>query len=177
MNLCSTLRFVLWFSACVAVMVSSGCEKEEGLPEFEQGQPNYADEGFGNALKLLDSGDEPAAVEAFVASDPGTSLSGSGVPVLGLSEAQFGRLSRAQRSAAHDLMTQFMADVKALARACAAQAERANREGDHAKATIYLDAIRRLGERLRDGDYLTPIQQTGNALIGLSEARASERTQ
>lgn len=174
MNAFNTLKFVLWFVAAVVVMVSTGCEKAGELSELSQGQPQYANEGLGDILRLINDGDKVAAVEAFVAADPESLLSGSTVPVLGVSEAQFGRLSRAQRNTTQDSMLQFVSDVKTLARACAAHAEKAGSEGDHSKARDHLDAIGRLGERLRDGDYLIPIQQTGMALVSLSEPQATE---
>jgi hypothetical protein len=124
-----------------------------------------------DVLRLAGAGDTDAAVDRFVTNPPTNWVESTSLPDLQISEAEFAKLSRAEKAALQQQCIDRVAQIKTFARTVVERANDAQKSGDAETAQRYVDAVNRLGSELRDSDTLLVFQQMGKAL---AEVKLSE---
>lgn len=177
---CRVLPIVLLTSLVVALLC--GCtEKEDGSqpqtqtyapkedgsqPETQSNPPPVEGTLLSDVVASWKSGDKDNAVEQLRSlrwDDPRVFAN---MPLMSLSEAQFGALSADERARLQKEIAQLAGTVKSLARHANATGEKAQASGDRESAKAYYEAALHLGEALSNPERVLLLQLSGKGIAG-----------
>ena len=138
---------------------ASATTETDGLVEFDP---------LANILALSSEGQAEQAIRQFLESAEIDWVATTSIPTFELSESDFEQLSRIAQANTKGQLIQQVMQIKGFARKVIARANELNAAGDTTLADQHIDAVRRLGEQMRDADILRVLQRTGEALAGAS---------
>ena len=161
----TALPAVVLLIASFAVAAFAGCGPTHVAEATAAGPAsNTKSDPLAEVLKLADSGDTDKAIQKFVSDAPESWVNSTSLPELRMTEAEFAKLDRAEKSRMQQKIIDRVAGIKGFARTVVSRASDAKKKGDAETAQKYVKAVNRLGEQLRDADVVKALQQTGNAL-------------
>lgn len=160
---------LLTLAACAGIALSSGCEQPPSSVAATATAANASATGGGpleEVLDLAEAGDRDAAIERFIHHAPANWVESASLEEFQLSEADFEKLGRSEKSRLQAQFIDRVQDIKTFSRLVVDKALEAKKRGDAATAEKYVRSVNRLGEQLRDADVVLVFQQTGKALAG-----------
>ena len=139
-------------------------EENRSQPETPAGAPSIEGTLLSDVIASWESDDKDNAVEQLRLLRWGDPDVFANIPVMSLSEGQFGVLSADERARLQKDIAELAGTLKSLARHANATGDKAQASGDSASAKAYYEAALHLGEAFSSPERVLVLQLSGKGI-------------